>query len=279
MRYLTLLSFLFLISSCSVRYTETEFSTDVEFGYNVTVLTPSADVIGDCIYLSDSNTTLEVPTEWMKEKLRTGYRVLIPTPWGNPGRSRATLDNFSNRLRGVSYSLEKLRVNSDSTHLLEVFAEGFYTPIGLRIARDFKANNLILVQPIATNLHQELVWQFQENRDTATHSLVSLWNIREDSTRTLFTSIVNSNNLAADQFFGVHWTNFIRSYWTELYVVNNYEALQEECSITVLISPSHPFYSQANAQAWKNRKAFILPWNEKLKAYSISNVESILLKQ
>lgn len=275
--FITAPCIILLAVSCGSSYTKSTFSDDFEFGYDAHVYTPASEIKGDFLYLSDSNDILTTPTPLMEYMLSQGYRVILPVRWGSVSRSKRTLDNLNNRLRGVSNTLEKLHAQIDSLSPIIVFAEGFYTPVSMQIALSFHARDLWLAQPLSASLQQTLSYQFAENRDTLENSLVSLWNIGNDSIRDLFHTQMTSAEPVDEDFYGQHYSAFLRSYWYTNIITDKYPHLAGKTDIHIVFHPGNPLYTDLGKKYWESTSAVIVEpaKNEEgeLLPYSLKNIE------
>lgn len=277
---------LFLLSltivSCGVSYDTSTFLADSEIGYESVVYTPTSDSIyGDFIYLSDSVEDLEEPTDLMLSYLSKKYRVIVPHRWGMAGRSRMTLDNYDNRLRGVSYSVSQIRTQKDTTLPIHILGEGFYSSIAIRLAKDYRTENLYLVQPIGYPLHQIMIQQALEQQDTTGYSLSQLWSLDNDSIRNHFVNIIEHRGTNTERIYNVHYTNFIRSFWSDAHIRESLNRLSDT-SITTVFHNEYPLYSIQNQKSWEsNSDINILKWPEKKPrpSYSIRYWETLFLSE
>ncbi|KAB2810141.1 hypothetical protein [Phaeocystidibacter luteus] len=278
MRILAFLSIL-LFAACGVKYTESTFlSEEEQMGYECVILTPKKPV-GTFLYLSDSSEFQSYPTALQKEMIKDGYRVVIPTRWGNNGRSRAKFDTYNNRLNGVTNSLTQIASEIDTLGNLIVFADGFYAPIAIRTARDYRASQLWMVEPLSNPLYSIVISQVNSSADTS--SISELWGLSSDVEFQELSASMDLDNRVPERFFGPHYSAFIRSYWT-LDVVNT--AMYNVDSSTRIMTAFHSdytFHSSENETYWvENEKAEVLqlPLEVDTVPYRLSVVESVFLE-
>ncbi|GGH69372.1 hypothetical protein [Phaeocystidibacter marisrubri] len=273
----------FSLVSCGVSYSTSTFINDNdEIGYETTLYTPESDSIyGDFIYLSDSTDKLEEPTPLMLSYLSKNFRVIVPHRWGAPGRSRMTLDNYDNRLRGVSYSLSQIRTQRDTVLPLHILGEGFYSSIAIRLAKDYRTDDLMLVQPMYYPLQQIMIQQVIEEQDTTGYSLNQLWGLSNDSLRNHFVNIIEVRGTTDESMYNVHYTKFIRSYWSDAHIRESISRLSDTIIPTVFHN-EYPLYSIQNQKSWEaNSNIHLLKWPEKKPwpSYGIHYWETLFLSE
>lgn len=269
-----------LFTACRTSYTTTHFIAESEIGYETTIFSPLKDSIqGDFIYLSDSNERITSPTPLMKSYLNKNFRVILPERWGMPGKSMVSLDSYENRLRGVTYSLSQYRSDKDTLLPLHVLGEGFYSPIALQTAKDYRSPVVYLIQPIGIPLETILVEQYLNKQDTLQYSLPALLGLINDSLKTHFIHVIEKKNGESEEIFINHGSAFLRSYWKTEHVSELVER-QTDTLISVIMHPFYPIQSKSNVEYW-NRNGYKVKWPdlEIQPHYSIQYWEELILKE
>lgn len=246
-------------------------------GYECIILTPKKP-IGTFLYLSDSSEFQSYPTPLQTQMIRDGYRVVIPKRWGENGRSRAKFDSYNNRLNGVTNSLTQLAEEIDTIGELIIFAEGFYTPIAVRAARDYNATELWMIEPLSEKLISVVVSQVNLSADTS--KISQIWEIDSDAKFQELSRIMDSRGDVPEKFFGPHYSAFIRSYWN-LDVVNDVMFNIDNTQIKTAFHTDYTFHSRTNQAYWleqKKAEVLQLPLEIDTIPYRLSNVEKVFLE-
>lgn len=262
-----------LITACGPSYETIEWWEEDEFGYEAILYEPD-EVTGLFVYMTDSNESLSGPTALMLEMLDKGYKVVVPQRWGDSGRSIRTLDSYTNRLRGTSYSISKLYVDTVHTSLI-LFASDFYTPMAARVMLDFRADQLWLVQPLMSDLSNSYLDQIITKTDT--HRLSALWEIDSAAEWSYMASTVENGVAQGEDFFGPHYSGFLRGYWknTDL----NYLFTRLDSAKVVTVFPyAHPLRNGRELEMWKKTKMpTITPALEDSSKYHLRDYEQLFI--
>lgn len=272
-RILLLASLIFSLSSCKTRFSETTFVTENEDSYECLLLTPKESK-GYFIYLSDSNEVISYPTPLMDRMLRDQYTIVIPKRWGNNARSLRKLDSYEHRLQGVSYALTEIL--GDSTGETIFFAEGFYTPIAMRLAKNFRPQQLWMIEPRLEPLSLTVFHQYQLYESAS--PILSVWEMDSVSELSRLTQIINNEPGFPPEFYGPHYSTFIQSYWEDLNSLSWVHTL-DSTEVKVIFQKNYPFYSEDNKHLWESQIKMSIPLPEEMDTsnYSVTLLEEVFI--
>lgn len=241
--------FPFILIGCGVSYTTSQISGESNIGYPATVLHPEGESNNFVIYLSDSTDHLNLPSPILEEYLTQGYTIIIPDKWGDNGRARAVLDNFDHRLQGVAHTLETQYYASENPGELIIVAEGLYTPIAIRVAQNFRAKQVLLLNPLAFGLERYFVEQRLENVE-GTPPIYKQFNIQNDSILRILYGDMRSSK-PQNRIYGPAHSNLLHSYWS-LPDPLRWMNMTEDTKWYVVLSDSHPYYCNAAVSYWQH---------------------------
>lgn len=240
---------LLLISlfGCGPKYSETLYYEEDEKGYECIIYTPK-EPIGYLLYLTDSNEVLSGPNPFMMEMLDRHYSVIVPQKWGDNGRSLKVLDSFDNRFLGVSYPVSDIL--ADTTKQFIILAEGFYTPIALKMSTGFKPDELWMIEPFGQELYKSTTEIILASVDD--NSVQDIWNLESLDEVTAMNDLMTSRIQQPERFFGPHYSTFLRSYWMLGDGMQQFSQL-DSTNVRLIFHSDYPFHSPFNLEIWNER--------------------------
>lgn len=270
----TLLFSILILTACSPKYQTSTFLNESEMGYECVVYSPK-EPRGTFVYLSDSAYLLNAPTPLMLKMLKRDYTVIVPKRWGGNGRAIQTTDSYKNRVRGVSYSVSELLTDHSQSTI--VFAEGYYTPVALRIAKSFQTDELWLVEPMSTSLMNTIVHMSISNEDTL--GFRKLWNIESEEEYVPLKALMDDEESGNEKFIGPYYSRFLRSYWYLDGMQEQYQQL-DSTRVKAVYHSQYPLHNSYNVNNWDKLKMpkLTVPASIDTVPYSLQRIERVFIK-
>lgn len=276
MRKSLLLAGIITLVGCGPKFSKSTFITESEDSYECVLLTPKNSQ-GYFVYLTDSNDFVTYPTALMKEMLRRDYTVVIPQRWGDNARSRGTLDTYENRMQGVSYALTEIL--GDSVFNTIFLAEGFYTPIAIRLAKDYRPDELWMIEPMGQSLGLTALNQHRRDADSA--AFFTFWELDSLEEMYPFTNHLDGRLVAesAHRFFGRHYSRFIQGYWNLEDPMGYYSQL-DDVKTKVVFHSDYVFHTPENRALFDPEKTMSIPLPQEMDTvnYSVQMLEMLFLE-